>query len=70
MRESLTTLPVTAEVEGQGACRGPRRHVGESLCYIFSCIDLVITALGDVKGGLLAHTLAAQMGMVRFFLFC
>lgn len=69
MRESSTALPVMAEVEEQGACRGPRRRVGESLCYIFSCIDLVIAALGDVEGGLLAHSLAAQMGMIRFFLF-
>ena len=37
---------------------------------IFSCIDLVIAALGlGVKGYLLAHTLAAQMGTVKIFLY-
>lgn len=35
---------------------------------ILSCIDLVIAALGeDVKGCLLAHASAAQMGMARIF---
>lgn len=43
----------------------------ESLsAMIFSCIDLVMAALVvGVKGYLLAHTFAAQMGTVRFSLF-
>lgn len=59
-----------AEVYAQGACTGLGGLIQTQEAVpgmILSCIDLVIAALGDVKGYLLAHAFTAQMGMVRFF---
>lgn len=60
-----------AEVFAQGACTGPGDLIQTQEGVpgmILSCIDLVIAALGeDVKGFLLAHASAAQMGMARIF---
>lgn len=58
-----------AEVFAQGTCTGPGELIQtqEGVSgMIFSYIDLVIATLGeDVKGYLLAHGFAAQMGTAR-----
>lgn len=60
-----------AEVFAQGACTGPGELIQTQEGVpgmIFSSVDLVIAALGEaVKGYLLAHAFAAQMGTVRIF---
>lgn len=69
LQESLIPLPVRAEVFAQGACTGPGEFIQTQEGVpgmIFSCIDLVIAALGeDVKRYELAHAFEAQMGTVR-----